>query len=208
MKNPGFISQLATTTSETVSKIASPGPAVGSLSTGSSVHSTSSMSSDRTFTKPAQNGPESHELTENKCDICQMAFISQDFLVKHKSLVHPNSSLNELTPKNITNSDAYCEFCDKSFCDRYFFRKHMKKTHNITLTDKNNVVQCEICDKKVCSKYFLRTHKEKVHGIYENRNAAPRISHTISTLFAENQQSNQEFDDDDNEPEPGEITYV
>jgi hypothetical protein len=213
MKNPSFISQLAMPTSEPVGKVAttpvhaSCSSSVSSRSTTQSPYSKNSTTDIKLESSSSQLTPE----TTLECDKCQILFDSEEFLVKHQILMHrgsnqPQSSqLNASPPKNAESgsSDAFCEYCNKSFCDRYFFRKHMKKTHGITLNETANVIQCDICKKMVCSKYFLRTHKEKVHGIYEDRDKPTNEA----ALLPESQQPDGNSDDDDeNETEPGEIT--
>ena len=39
---------------------------------------------------------------------------------------------------NILHTESFCEYCNKSFCNKYFLRTHMSKAHGKTLIIENN----------------------------------------------------------------------
>ena len=48
----------------------------------------------------------------------------------------PNKQANE-SPNILTNA-PFCQYCSKSFCNKYFLRTHMNKAHGKTLIIENN----------------------------------------------------------------------
>lgn len=87
-----------------------------------------------------------------KCDLCPKVFFSQEYLTLHKANKHnrpqPMSSIsnnhhntqpavgNQSTgtgSNNVLYSESFCEYCNKSFCNKYFLRTHMNKAHGKTL---------------------------------------------------------------------------
>jgi hypothetical protein len=45
---------------------------------------------------------------------------------------------NKAESSNILTNEAFCEYCNKSFCNKYFLRTHMNKAHGKTLIIENN----------------------------------------------------------------------
>lgn len=41
-------------------------------------------------------------------------------------------------PNNVLQTQSFCEYCNKSFCNKYFLRTHMSKAHGKTLIIENN----------------------------------------------------------------------
>lgn len=45
---------------------------------------------------------------------------------------------NQGESSNILHTESFCEYCNKSFCNKYFLRTHMSKAHGKTLIIENN----------------------------------------------------------------------
>ena len=64
-----------------------------------------------------------------------------------------------------------CEQCDKSYKDKQYLRKHVKRVHEegIKIKVKNEIkveiINCEFCEKAFNTKVKLRRHIKKVHEI-------------------------------------------
>lgn len=48
------------------------------------------------------------------------------------------SSSSSSPASNFLQTEAFCEYCNKSFCNKYFLRTHMSKAHGKTLIIENN----------------------------------------------------------------------
>lgn len=131
----------------------------------------------------------------------------------------------------LLQNQPFCEYCNKSFCNKYFLRTHMNKAHGKTLIIENNKnendeqldseahhfaskvvdrVVCDICNKQVCNKYFLRTHKMRVHGLnprnkhYFSNNNSQNVSKEASAYNTSAQEADfneNEFDYDEEMPQ-------
>ncbi|XP_015510132.1 uncharacterized protein LOC124305507 [Neodiprion virginianus] len=93
-------------------------------------------------------------------------------------------------PVRIFNPDAYCDLCNKEFCNKYFLKTHKANKHGIYVDTPGQTPQlklesptvsmppaqavlqappslnavCEICQKKFKNEESVRKHKQKVHN--------------------------------------------
>jgi hypothetical protein len=108
---------------------------------------------------PSQSSPASasNASGEVKCDICHKVFYNKEFLAIHRANKHamsakqqqhqqqhhaPSSTLtngnSSNSQSNVLFSESFCEYCNKSFCNKYFLRTHMNKAHGKTLIIENS----------------------------------------------------------------------
>lgn len=50
----------------------------------------------------------------------------------------PSNTGSSSPASNLLQTEAFCEYCNKSFCNKYFLRTHMSKAHGKTLIIENN----------------------------------------------------------------------
>ena len=81
-------------------------------------------------------------------------------------------------PSGVINFEAYCELCQKEFCNKYFLKRHKSKIHGINIDvsckpTKQTVSRlytdrpegwCDACQKDVGGRIKLNSHKMHVHG--------------------------------------------
>ncbi|XP_012280158.1 uncharacterized protein LOC105699601 [Orussus abietinus] len=98
------------------------------------------------------------------------------------------------TPVKIFNPDAYCDLCNKEFCNKYFLKTHKANKHGIYVdspvqsaeggsavysgafpganvkmevaggSTSTSGVPCEVCQKRFKNEDSLRKHRQKIHG--------------------------------------------
>lgn len=90
------------------------------------------------------------------------------------------SSSSSSKTGGIINLEAYCELCQKEFCNKYFLKRHKSKIHGITIdvvTKPKNAGQmpprvapdrpegwCDACQRDIGGRAALNAHKLQVHG--------------------------------------------
>ncbi|XP_045608461.2 uncharacterized protein [Procambarus clarkii] len=91
-----------------------------------------------------------------------------------------SSSSNNSKPGGVINLEAYCELCQKEFCNKYFLKRHKSKIHGISIdvvTKPKSPGQvlvrvapdrpegwCDACRRDIGGRAALNTHKLQAHG--------------------------------------------
>ncbi|XP_053642832.1 uncharacterized protein [Cherax quadricarinatus] len=92
----------------------------------------------------------------------------------------PGTSTTTTKPGGVINLEAYCELCQKEFCNKYFLKRHKSKIHGITIDvvtkpKTPGVVPvrvapnrpegwCDACRRDIGGRAALNAHKLQAHG--------------------------------------------
>ena len=105
-----------------------------------------------TYYREAHNQHIHGNKNDFKCDQCESAFLYQNDLNKHLTLVH--------NPKN-----EKCNLCNKYLQTKRNLKNHVRNVHE---TKGLKTVQCEKCPKQFKNQYGLIQHVKHFHEIHEN----------------------------------------
>uniref|UniRef100_A0A1B0FAF8 C2H2-type domain-containing protein n=1 Tax=Glossina morsitans morsitans TaxID=37546 RepID=A0A1B0FAF8_GLOMM len=100
----------------------------------------------------------------------------------------PNVDGIHRPPMRVFNSEAFCELCNKEFCNKYFLKTHKANKHGIfdsvqeTITSPAlTAFSCGLCSKAFANIFALRRHRAKAHETNQPSSSIQIASNSTSS---------------------------